>query len=173
MVYLRSLCLIEVLSSLQSFGKDYMSQWIRSWILVWLITLRLTDKPSDSIKSLKTCWELVLYSMAEVGIRVYPMASFHTTIVTKKAWRWCHSRCYMVEDAELLYSRMRLESDKFLDQTLYKTLWNRSVLWERTWTLSNHAKRVMQTVGEEIWVLKSEILYTSRCHLWEDSSIQS
>jgi hypothetical protein len=27
----------------------------------------------------------------------------------------------MVEDVELLYSRMRLESDKFLDLTLYKT----------------------------------------------------
>jgi hypothetical protein len=27
----------------------------------------------------------------------------------------------MVEDAELLYSKMRLESDKFLGLTLYKT----------------------------------------------------
>jgi hypothetical protein len=57
----------------------------------------------------------VLYSMAEAGIRVYPMQSFLITIVIKKAWRWHHLRCYMVEDAELLYSRMRLESDKFLD----------------------------------------------------------
>jgi hypothetical protein len=59
--------------------------------------------------------------MAEAGIRVYPMQRFHITIVIRKAWRWHHPRCYMVEDVELLYSGMRLESDKFLDLTLYKT----------------------------------------------------
>jgi hypothetical protein len=33
----------------------------------------------------------------------------------------------MVKDAELLYSGMRLESDKFLDPTLYKTLRSKSI----------------------------------------------
>jgi hypothetical protein len=66
--------------------------------------------------------------MPEVGIRVYPMPSSHTIIVIKKDRRWYHSRCYMAKDAELLYSGMRLRSDKFLGQTLYKTLRNRSTL---------------------------------------------
>jgi hypothetical protein len=64
--------------------------------------------------------------MVEVGIRVYPMQSFPITVVTKKTWRWHHSRCYMVEDAELLYFGMILKSDKVLDPTLYKTLRRKS-----------------------------------------------
>jgi hypothetical protein len=34
----------------------------------------------------------------------------------------------MVEEVELLYSGMRLENDKSLDHTLYKTLKNKSAL---------------------------------------------
>jgi hypothetical protein len=70
----------------------------------------------------------VLCSMTEVGIRVYLMSSSHTTTVIMKALRWHRSRCYIVVDVELLYSRMRLEGDKSLDQTLYKTWRSKSVL---------------------------------------------
>jgi hypothetical protein len=95
------------------------------------------------------------------------MPSSHTTTVTKKAWRWRRSRCYMVKDAYLIYCRMGLENDMFLDQKLYKTQRSKYVLWERIWRLPNHAKRVTHVVGEEIWALKLKILYTSRCHLWK------
>jgi hypothetical protein len=93
---------------------------------VQLITLKPTNKWNDSTKSLKTCWELVLCNMAEALTGVYPMLSSHITIVFRKVWRWHHSRCYMVEDAELLYFGMILESDKVLDPTLYKTLRRKS-----------------------------------------------
>jgi hypothetical protein len=124
-----------------------MSRWIQSWISVRLTTLRLTDKLSESIKPLKTCCELVLWNMAEAGIRVYPMQSFLITIVIRKAWRWHHSRCYMVKDVGLRYFGMRLENDKFLDPTLYKTFRSKSIYWEKISRLPSHAKRVTQTVG--------------------------
>jgi hypothetical protein len=56
----------------------------------------------------------VLYSTEEVGIRVYHMLSFPTTMVGKRVGRWHHLRCYMVVDAEPRCIGMRLDNGRFL-----------------------------------------------------------
>jgi hypothetical protein len=123
------------------------------------------------IRSSRICWELVLCSTEEVGIRVYYMPSSPIIIVTKRVWRCRYWRCYMAVCSELRCFGMRLENIRFLDPTYWKILRDKFIWWDRTWRLRSQDRRVMPTIDEENWVLKLEIIYTLRCHLWEDYDI--
>jgi hypothetical protein len=55
----------------------------------------------------------------------------------------------------------------FLDPTYPKMPRDKFVSRERTYRLHSQGRRVMPTLDEENCVLKLEIIYTSRCRLWE------
>jgi hypothetical protein len=65
-------------------------------------TERVQLQSSLRIKFLKTCSELLLFTMVQAGISVSPWLSFLTTIVTSPVSKWLHSRRCTVEDVELL-----------------------------------------------------------------------
>jgi hypothetical protein len=73
----------------------------------------------------------------------------------------------MVVGAELCCYGVRLENGRFSDLTYCKKLRSKFTWWERTYGLCSQDRRAILTIGKENWVLKLEIEYTSRCHLWE------
>jgi hypothetical protein len=73
----------------------------------------------------------------------------------------------MVVGAESRCSRVRLKNRRFLDPTYCKKPRDKFAWWERTWELSSHNRRAIPTIDEGNWVLKLEIMCTSRCHWWE------
>jgi hypothetical protein len=62
---------------------------------------------------------------------------------------------------------VRLENERFLDPTYWKKPRDKFIWWERICGLRSQDRRAMPTIGEESWVLKLEILCTSRYDLWE------
>jgi hypothetical protein len=63
---------------------------------------RLMDRLSESTKFLKTCSELVLFTMVQAGTNVLPWPSSLTTIAINLVFRWLHLKRYTVKDVELL-----------------------------------------------------------------------
>jgi hypothetical protein len=104
--------------------------------------------------------------MGEVGIRVYRMPSSPITTAIKKAWRWCRLRCCMVVGVELHCFGVRLENGRCLGLIFCKKPRSKFIWLGRTCELYNPGRRDTPIIGEESWVLKCEILCTSRCHLW-------
>jgi hypothetical protein len=123
------LCLIKELNLLWSSGWGCMKPCIPNCASVLLITLRLMVRPRESIKFLRICWELVLCSMEEVGIRVYRIPSFPTTIAIKREWTWRRSRCYMVVGVEPHCFRVKRVNERFLDLTYYKKSRDKFIWW--------------------------------------------
>jgi hypothetical protein len=161
------LCTLEEPNLFRSSRKDYTWPWTPVWTSILPITLRPRNRPREWIRFSRIYWEPMLCSMEEVGKRVYHTPSSHTPIAIKRVWIWCRLRCYMVEGTKPHCLGMRLENRRFLDPTYCKKSRDKFVWWERTCRLHNQDRRVTPTIGEENWVLKLEIMCTSRCHLWE------
>jgi hypothetical protein len=60
------------------------------------------DKLSELTKSLKTCSELVLFTMVQAGTDVLPWPNTLTTTVIKLVFKWLPLKRYTIEDVELL-----------------------------------------------------------------------
>jgi hypothetical protein len=60
------------------------------------------DRLSELTKFLKTCSELVLFTMVQAGTSVSLWPSFPKTIATSPAFKWLLLKRYTVEDVELL-----------------------------------------------------------------------
>jgi hypothetical protein len=60
------------------------------------------DRLSESTKFLKTCSELVLFTMVQAGTSVLPWLSSLTTIAINLVFKWLPLKHYMVEDVEPL-----------------------------------------------------------------------
>jgi hypothetical protein len=63
---------------------------------------RLMDRLSESTKSLKTCFELVLSTMVQAGTNVSPWPSFLTTIAINLVFEWLPLKRCTAEGVEVL-----------------------------------------------------------------------
>jgi hypothetical protein len=73
----------------------------------------------------------------------------------------------MVIGAEPHCFGVRLKNRRFLDLTYCKKPRSKFVWWGRICGLHNQDRKATPIIGERSWALKLEILWTSRCHLWE------
>jgi hypothetical protein len=73
----------------------------------------------------------------------------------------------MVVDVEPRYFGIRLENRRFSDPIFCKKPRSKIVWLGRTCESRNQGRRATSIIGEENWAFKSEILFTSRCHLRE------
>jgi hypothetical protein len=97
MVFRRPLSSIEDLSLLLTFGNNYINVWVPISSKVQHIILRLTARPREWTKSLKTCSPLVFWMMVWNRTNTFHWKSSPTITVTYRALR-CHILKHSMDD---------------------------------------------------------------------------
>jgi hypothetical protein len=125
------------------------------------------SKLSESTKYLKICLEPAFWNIKEVGIKIYPGPSSHTTTTIKRDWRWPHLRFSMDDGAVHHSIRLSQERKWYSDSTSSKKLKQPFAISKIIWKPQNHTKRLMQTRGIDHQSSKLEIMCTWESHWWK------
>jgi hypothetical protein len=100
--------------------RSFMNHWILCWISARHTIHRLMVRQKEPIKSLKTCWEYVPWSMEKVRTRVCHTLNSRTIIAIRLVSRWFRMKLYMDGNAEPCCSGVKLEKAKYSDQKYWR-----------------------------------------------------
>jgi hypothetical protein len=167
MGYQKRLCQIGAHNSHPNSRRNFTNQWILSWISARHTIRRPMVIQKEPIKSYKTCWEHVPWSMGKVGTRVCHMPNSRTIIAIRQVSRWLRMKLYMDDSAKPHCSGVKLEKAKSSNRKYWMMQKNKFKWFMKFWRLLSLDRRAMRIKEEEISHLKSEISYTSKSHLWE------
>jgi hypothetical protein len=109
--------------------------------------------------------ELVPLSTLEVGTRVCPMQNFLITTAIRLVSKWPRLKPYTEESAEHHCIGIRQEKVKCSDRKSYRRQKSKCKSSKKISKWPSQDKRVMQTIGEEIWSLKLKTMCISRFRL--------
>ena len=124
-------------------------------------------KSSESIKFLKTCFELVLFLLVRSGKNLSLMRSSLITTAIKPAWRWHPSRCSMDVSAEPLWIGQQLGNGHSLVRILFNKLESRFTLFGIISRRPSPARRATMTGNTRVQLINLVNKLICVSLLWE------